>query len=157
MQLTLYCNTCEKQLGEPVQCTPQEAGTRMYLAVLSAHVMSPHAQSHRLCVFVDGGAEPFPEAVPSTAAGGKHTLRIVCLQPRCHKQGAELVSECTEALVPAAAVCFHAAHEGHPFALHYKDYRVVSPCKLGDEYVEALCQDQDMREEGAAVNSAPAQ
>ena len=35
----------------------------------------------------------------------------------------------------AAAICFHAAHEGHPFVLTYKDYEVISPCALGERFV----------------------
>lgn len=56
----------------------------------------------------------------------KQALLIECFSVRC-RANFELRTSCEPYLVGAAAVAFHAAHEGHEIRISYGDWSVESP------------------------------
>jgi hypothetical protein len=123
----MRCHTCNDTVLHRIDETNLYALLlKSEASLLSAHVASPHASSHNLYLHYWLPADSVLQRVT-------FPLRIDCYHNSCknNAQKRTFETECTPWLVSAAAIVFHAAHEGHPFRLRYGigDMRVeiVSP------------------------------
>lgn len=110
------CNTCDKetQITAPDSVSLIQA---IEAGVLSYHVQTPCQNCHDLRIDID---LPYMQ---------KNQLIIECL--RCKqiakwREKSILKMEVPIMLVNSAAICFHAAHESHPFHLKYIDTKTDS-------------------------------
>lgn len=113
------CKTCQQDKLEFSAAGACELLRKGETAALACHALPPCSSRHELVALYE-----LPAAAPLRDV---RPLRIECLHAKC-KQKAALEMLCPIELVNSAAICFHAAHEGHPFALAWGDeFKVTSP------------------------------
>lgn len=134
-KLQLICETCKNIVlteRDVESDDPKKVAEYESALILSAHVLAPHSSSHKLTV-------RYVSKPPLLEGMEEKMLKITCLHARCKQQNNEntkVEKTCPYHLISACAICFHAAHEGHPFALEWGDFWIVSPCPDGEKWKE---------------------
>lgn len=123
MILDVYCRfpKCVKTGRAHVGHLEGGDGWQLALLALFTHTRPPHGNGHPLMVTVDG--QPL-ESLPKA----KHTLRLVCTNGTCDREGGrEAVYHVEPELTGAAAIAFHAIHEGHPMSVFWDGVQIHPP------------------------------
>ena len=97
--------------------TQTELAFAIAAAVLRLHATKPHCE-HEIRF----------ESGPLPADDGDLELR--CLVSGCDERknaASSLKTRCPIALVPAIALCFHSAHEGHAFSIRWNGREWATP------------------------------
>lgn len=120
---TITCDTC-KELKHTLE--NNDLFTLLLeseVAILTVHVQPPCSKDHELTI-------NYETKTKDKLTNMKKKLHIECL--KCIDSNPDIAvmdTECEPWFVNAAAICFHARHEGHPFHLIYEDFEVKTPCK----------------------------
>lgn len=120
MRLDVYCRfpKCRRHSDGLVAHMDDGNAWQLTLLTLFTHTRPPHGNGHPLEVHVDG--QPLQ--------GGKHELRLVCTNGTCDRQGGrEAVYFIEPELTGAAAIAFHAIHEGHPMTVFWDGVQIHPP------------------------------
>jgi hypothetical protein len=115
-QATLYCLTCGEKLCILTHEDPKRLAYGIPLALLTAHAEKAHL-----------GCRFGFELDVSPVLSSPKKLRIACLVPACRERFRagkppgpfELETECPIELIPALAIVYHAAHEGHALRIEW--------------------------------------
>ena len=120
--LDVFCRQgrCRARGEDHVAHMDKGDGYHLALLALFTHTRPPHGNGHPIEVLMDGKRLP----------PGKHELRLVCTNGTCDREGGrEAVYLIEPELSGAAAIAFHAIHEGHPMSVFWDGAQIHPPPK----------------------------
>jgi hypothetical protein len=124
MRADVFCSECGTVLDSVEAPTFGQLWPRFATIVARAHATKPEfraSEKHRRCRFPHGLEFRLDlEARGPFETTGECVCR--CLQPNCSLADRERTYNVPPEWVPAAALLFHASHEGHPFEVTYEGH-----------------------------------